>query len=231
MNGVQHKIVGTGFGIAAASITFSVTKDPTAIAILPASMVGCMLPDMDHNATKLGRKRKVVTTLSNGAINLLIYGGIIVAGVLAILLVKGGMDYGFDLPSLLIAMCGLALFGLIRKKIRGSSGYKWATRHRGLMHTNVIPVLLFIGMRVIGAPLYKNVIMGVMIGYVSHLFADMLTVEGCPVLFPLTTHNIRILKLRTKDKSCSIAATIIFVICVAVALIVGGGNLFGIKFN
>ena len=220
MNGVQHKLVGVGFGIAGSYAIVHGYGEPLGICVLMGSAVGCMLPDIDHDMTKLGRQRKVLTNVSTKAADVIVFGGIIVGLVLLGSIALGFINYGIDLTKLGILVAGLILVAILRKVIGGSSTYKWATKHRGIMHTLVVPALLFLMMRVSSYPLWKYLSLGLMVGYCSHLFADMCTVEGCPVLWPLTRKNFRILKLHTKNKSCSVAAVIIFigVIGLAVAL-------------
>jgi membrane-bound metal-dependent hydrolase YbcI (DUF457 family) len=225
MTGVQHKVVGTGFGIAGAYVVSKGLGDPYGLLVLPASMVGCMLPDIDHDMTKIGRKRKVVTNLTTNIMNFLILGGALVAAVLALITILGFRNYGFSGIELGGVAIGFIAVGVMRKFVTNSKTFKWATKHRGIMHTLVVPVLLFFTMRISDFPLWKYTTMGLLIGYCSHLFADMLTVEGCPVLFPLTKNNIRFMTLKTKNKSCTYAAWIVAAIAVAVGFVIGGGIL------
>lgn len=215
MTGVQHKIVGTGAGIAAAYITVVGLEQPIGGLMVLTSMVGCMLPDIDHDKTKIGRKRKLVTELSGKTLNVLIYGGMILGVVLAIALTYGFVNFGIDPFSLVVGVGGLLLVAVVKKVILNNKTVRWAAAHRGLMHTLVVPVLLFFLMRMSDFSLWHYGIMGLMIGYCSHLFADMQTVEGCPILFPLTKNNVRIMRLRTKEKRCTTWAyidAIVFVV-------------------
>lgn len=221
MNGKQHKIVGAGFGVAGTLITMGKLGDPYGALILPASLVGCMLPDIDHDMTKIGRKRKAVTALTTGVINILIPTGIFGAGILALLIAKGIVSYGIEPMNLLIVMGGLVLVTILRMLVTHSKTFKWATKHRGIMHTLVVPALMFVAMRASDFPLWKYTMMGLLIGYLAHLFADMLTIEGCPVLFPITKTNIKFMSLKTKDKSCDTAARIVFVLAVGVGIVLG----------
>jgi inner membrane protein len=47
------------------------------------------------------------------------------------------------------------------------------------------------------SPLYSS--LAIMLGMLSHIFLDMLTVRGVAVLYPLTTSRVRILRLRARD--------------------------------
>ena len=216
MTGAQHKIVGTGFGIAAAYAGYR-AGSPDATIMIVTSMIGCMLPDIDHDKTKIGRKRKAVTQTTTSLTNMLLYGGVFLGTILAVLMVMGFVDYGIDLQKLVFGIGGLGLVILVKSAVSNSDMYRWATKHRGLMHTLVVPALLWYATTISSAPLYYYAVTGLLVGYVSHLFADMLTVEGCPVLFPLSRSNFRFLKLRTKDSSTTIAAWVVAVGVIALA--------------
>ena len=223
MTGKQHKVVGIGFGIAGALIMGKQLNDPYAILIAPMSAIGSMLPDIDHDRTKLGRTRKAVTTITSKTVNILLVLGVILSAIVAILTMVGLRDYGISQTKILIVCGGLTLVIILKKFVVNSSTYKWSTKHRGLMHTLVMPVILYLASTASSFPLYRYSILGLFVGYCSHLFADMLTVEGCPILWPLTRKNIRLMKLKTKDKSCTTASRVVFVLTVALGLIISGG--------
>lgn len=76
--------------------------------------------------------------------------------------------------------------------------------HRGFTHTLlaalIFTYLLFLlvvlfpdGLRGYLLPFF----MGLSVGYLSHLLLDMLTVQGIPLLFPFTSKNIRVARLRS----------------------------------
>lgn len=219
MTGAQHKIVGTGAGIAAAYVLVAGMNEPVGALVVGTSIVGCMLPDIDHDKTKIGRKRKFVTELSGKVLNTLIYGGIFLGACLVLALTYGLVNFGIDPSKLIIGIIGLALVAIIKKLIVQNSLVQWAAKHRGLMHTLVVPVLLYILMGVSPFSVWHYGIMGLLIGYCSHLFSDMQTVEGCPILFPLTKNNVRIMRLRTKDKACTRWAWIDAIILVGLAYV------------
>ena len=225
MTGAQHKVVGIGFGIAGAYVVSKGMGDPYGLLVLPAATVGCMLPDIDHDMTKIGRKRKVVTNLATNTINLLILAGVAGAAILTLVTMLGFKDYGFSPIELGAVAIGFLIVAFLKKFVTSSKTFKWATRHRGLMHTLVVPALLYLAMGISDFPLWHYTAMGLLIGYCSHLFADMLTIEGCPVLFPITRNNFRILKLRTKNKSCTYTAWIVAVLAVAAGFLITGGIL------
>lgn len=206
MTGAQHRVVGIGVGIAAAYALVQTHNEPAAAITVVGSAIGLWLPDMDHDMTKIGRKRKLLTSLTSTMASIVVLGGIALAMGLIMLMVFGIKDYGIDMRLLLIAVGGLTLVAIASKFIKNSKTFRWATKHRGLMHTLLVPVLMSTALKVSDYPVYKYIVIGLIVGYCSHLFSDMLTVEGCPILFPITKKNIRFMKLRTKDKSCTVAA-------------------------
>lgn len=215
MTGAQHKVVGIGVGIAASYAFVKTSNDTTAAIIAVGSAIGCWLPDMDHDMSKIGRKRKVLTNLTSKMASIVVLGGIVGSIALILLMMFGIRDYGIELNLLYISAGGLLLLAIASKLIKNSKTFKWAAKHRGLMHTLIPPAIIYTALYVSDYPIYKYIVIGLIVGYCSHLFADMLTVVGCPILFPISKKNIRFLKLRTKDKSCTIAAwTVAILSCV-----------------
>lgn len=208
MMGTQHKMVGVGFGIALSMYTSATRNDAFSILALAGSTIGCMLPDIDHDKTQLGRRRAFVTRLSSKALTGIVSAGIVLATATLLLMFYQMTRTGAntDTTKVVLVLVGLLAFSKLRSVVKNSNIFKWATKHRGLMHTLVMPALLFIAMSASSASIWYNTMLGLTVGYCSHLFADMLTVEGCPILFPLSMKNIRILKLKTKNKSTWLAA-------------------------
>lgn len=225
MMGVQHKTVGVGFGIAMFMYAAKTSSDPYSGLFLVGSTIGCMLPDIDHDRTRIGRKRAFVTRVSSNVLTGLVSAGIIGATALLILTMvqMDKPEANTNLYQILMALVGLLMFSAVRKKIKNSSSFKWATKHRGLMHTLLMPVILVVASTASSAPIWRDIFLGITIGYCSHLFADMLTVEGCPVLFPLSKKNVRILKLQTKNASTWLAALILAALPIIVTYKITGG--------
>lgn len=199
MTGAQHKIVGIGWGIAGAYVATKTQHTGWGLLVAPLSAIGCWLPDMDHDKTKLGRKRKVLTSVSTGAANAMVYGGVAVCVIFAGLAALGFADFGMDMTHLGIMLAGLIAIILLKKVVCNSDTFKWATKHRGVMHTLVVPALMFYAIGLSSSPLYRYSVIGLTVGYISHLFADMLTVEGCPILFPVSRSNISIARFKTSE--------------------------------
>lgn len=213
MMGVQHKTVGIGFGFATAMYIAEVMEQPApAIIALGACVAGSMLPDIDHDRTKIGRKRKVVTDIAGKLTTTAIVAIIAVLGILIVAVSVGLINSNLDMTELLIALVLVIGFIFVRKFIANSNTYKWMTKHRGLMHTLIPPAILFIAADASSFIYWNTFFMGACVGYLSHLLADMLTVEGCPILWPIYKGNIRILKLKTKNASTWIAAIILAIL-------------------
>lgn len=228
MMGTQHRLVGIGFGVATALYVAEGLGQPgPAMAALLGSSVGCMLPDIDHNNSKIGRKRKFITNLTSKATTGLAVGAIIL-GAIAILATSVGMiNSGVDVTMLGLGIVGAILFMAFRKWAASSKTFKWLTHHRGFMHTLIPPVLIALIAYSTSFGYWHYGFLGLAIGYVSHLIADMITVEGCPILWPLTKNNIHILffRLKTKNSSTWIAAAALAALpVVLVFLLVGSGT-------
>lgn len=212
MSGAQHKIVGIGFGVAAAYALMHHYNEPMGIITAVGSSIGCMLPDIDHNKTKLGRKRKVATTFAGGMINVMVYGGIILGAFILVSTGLGFASYGVSTSHLALFIAGLVAFLVVRGVVTNSSIYKWSVAHRGIMHTLLPPLLLYVLMGLSDYPAWKFSILGVLVGYVSHLVADMLNADGCPLLFPLSRSALPGLGIPTRNKkACDVASWILAV--------------------
>jgi hypothetical protein len=70
-------------------------------------------------------------------------------------------------------------------------------RHRGIMHTMVVPVLLWLMIVSINIDICTGLLIGLLLGYLSHLFADTLTLMGAPLAYPLSKKLISIGTIRT----------------------------------
>lgn len=199
INGPEHKIVGAAAGLAVGIATLK-SGQPLGVVVPFTAMIGCMLPDIDHNSSRLGRKRKVVTksirTIMNIATVLLVVFGLF-------LLILGCMEIvaiGTKTIPLIIGIIGVLFFTFLRKVIANSKTFKWATKHRGLMHTLIPVVLLVFLMTGLNVPVFRYLILGLIVGYLAHILADCVTVEGCPIFFPFTKLNVRVPLCRSSDK-------------------------------
>lgn len=124
-------------------------------------------------------------------------------------------NYPVDLAAVLtVAAAAGALLpdidhpkGMIRQKM-GLLGWPLSILpHRGPTHS--LLALLLVGVVAMTAfwsinvaainlqPYMAQIAAGVVIGYWSHLLADMITVEGIPLMFPLSRQYISVLPIRT----------------------------------
>lgn len=209
MMGQQHKIVGTAWGIAGSFVMNSMGFGMLSYLTIPAAMISCWWPDMDHNSTKLGRKRKAVTTVASNVSKFLILGAVALLAVVIVVSALQIKDFGIDTEKASFVLLGLVVFMVLQNMLKKTELFKWATKHRGLMHTLVCPALMYWMSTAIGAPIVKVILYGFIIGYCSHLFADMLTVEGCPILFPLSRSNVHILSFRASSDACKTLAWVV----------------------
>jgi membrane-bound metal-dependent hydrolase YbcI (DUF457 family) len=93
------------------------------------------------------------------------------------------------------------------------------------MHTLIPPAFILIAAYATNFPFWKYSLIGLFVGYCSHLLADMLTVEGCPILWPFTRKNIHLLPLKTKDATTWLAAILLAALPAAFMVYTYGGGL------
>jgi membrane-bound metal-dependent hydrolase YbcI (DUF457 family) len=213
MTGKTHKFIGLVAGGAAAYYGMFVLKDTSHLFYVIAMPVGAMIADIDHDHAKLGKARKNIMA----AISTLFASLAIVA--VSFFLVNAYIE-GRDallsaiLTVLMILLPFLALSALSKMEFV-QNNLKFVVKHRGLMHTLIIPGFMFAATFFIKEPpgidysLFKIVVIGLTIGYTTHLLADMLTTRGCPIFFPLSKKNFNILNIKTGGAGEYIAAAII----------------------
>jgi membrane-bound metal-dependent hydrolase YbcI (DUF457 family) len=93
---------------------------------------------------------------------------------------------------------------------------KFMAKHRGLMHTLIIPASMFGAGFLVTEPTFAILLNGVNIGYITHIIADLTTTHGCPVLYPFTKKNIRLMHIKTGSPGEYIAG---FVIAAGIAAV------------
>lgn len=196
MNGKQHFKVGVGAGIGTAICLVSIHPyglEPTVGAVLGGitAAFASKLPDIDHNSTKIGRVRKKVTGTSNILVNV----ALVVVALFSVLLAVTGRTNlaGFDIPpDILWKAAGASVVVLVVKNaISKNKTFKWMTAHRGFMHTLILPLAFGVGAWIIPSDIIQRMLIGLTVGYVCHLDADMYTVDGCPLMFPISKHSFK----------------------------------------
>lgn len=98
-----------------------------------------------------------------------------------------------------------------------SKSFKFIFGHRGIIHTPLFLGILVGVYWVIGKkyipPDYLNyanyAMLSFSVGYISHLFLDMLTPQGIMLLFPLTKYHFKLIGLRNKHKDIIVSSLLI----------------------
>lgn len=193
MMGTTHKAIGLVTGVAVTLYGIKNFGEPLfALAGLTASL-GAILPDIDHNSTNIGKNRKKVVSFTSAMIKIAAIVSVFAIGLICVL----NEDYK-SLSILLVSVLAVSLFIVCMSKSKtGAKLAKFSKKHRGIMHTLLVPFLLTIPLFFVKEYYISAPIIGLIAGYVSHLAADMFTVSGIPILFPLTMHNISLLPIRT----------------------------------
>jgi len=192
MQGSSHFMIGCACAGAMAFIGYQ-TGDAglTAGAIL--CPVGAMLPDIDHNSTKLGKKRSAVTdtivTVAKAV-------SAVFAISVAVKTTRNTGNWKIGLLMGLVSSLPVLVCILLASNEKIKKKFKFFNKHRGIMHTLIPVVGMLYAVPMVGG-FIGALLTGLSSGYVSHLVADMETVRGCPVLWPLTDKNISLLPIRT----------------------------------
>lgn len=91
--------------------------------------------------------------------------------------------------------------------------------HRGFTHTLLALILLtymlFLTIGMFSSPFkefYVAFVLGLLIGYASHLLLDALTISGIPLLYPFTRRTFRLAKLRTGKHDIYVIVVSIFIL-------------------
>ena len=212
MTGKTHKAIGIATGLA-----FSVYGlrhgNPAAILGMVSAPMAAMLPDIDHGGSRIGKTWKMAANI------------IVAVAILALII--SAWRYSWHIANyrtlilvvFVLAIPTLILFGISQTKW-GRSLIGFAVKHRGIMHTLLLPICMFFAVGFINEVYFRILALGALLGYTSHILADCFTTNGCPILFPFTRKNISLLKIKTgsaEERIC--AAVIITLILVAPFLI------------
>jgi len=209
MTGKTHKFIGMVAGAAAAYYGVAVQNEPMHMFYILVAPLGAMLADIDHDNSKLGRSRKNIMTAVGS-----IFGSLAIVAV-TFFLVDAYTDQNKSFAQAVLTVCLVAvpllLFSLLSKLKFVKDNLKFMVKHRGLMHTLVIPGFLFAAAYFIEEHTFKILVTGITLGYITHLTADMLTAKGCPILFPVSKKNIRFMNITTGTTAEYIAAAVLCV--------------------
>lgn len=159
LTGKTHVTLGVAAGLTL-SVGYSVESQ--AILVLAAA-IGALIPDLDHPRSKINQR---VLLYKNKLFKLITY-SLMGAGLIYI----DSKFYGSGSKILRLLGIALVLVGL--------------SRHRGFTHS-LLGLVLFSGIVYIGTIKYNlyTAFTGFVIGYVSHLVLDLVTVQGIELLYP-----------------------------------------------
>ena len=218
MTGKSHKLIGLVAGGAAAyyGISHAAPQDPKHLFYLIIVPVGAMIADIDHDNSKLGRSRKAIMT----AVSTLFASLVIVA--IAFFLVDA---YANDrllsaIGTVLLVLVPFLILSSLSKTKFVKDHLNFMVKHRGLMHTLILPACLYAATYFIKEPTFTILIKGLLIGYILHLIADLLTSRGCPIFYPFSKKNIKFTNIKTGSGAEYIAAAILCV-CAAALFLTG----------
>ena len=216
MNKTAHIVGGTCAGIMTSAVlinSYSNVSDFIVSGILIGSSVwGALLPDIDHPESTIGKKSKLVSKIISATGG---HRGITHAPLIYLLLVFLLMLFNKK-PIQIAVVIGLEYF---LTEIITIGIYKLKLVKKPYILHFVLFVILAIytlkSNKYIGI-LYTQMIIGMFVGAISHIFLDSLTKSGTPWFYPIIKRKFRLLKLRTgKDDwlgiVISIVITIIFV--------------------
>ncbi|MCL2016707.1 MAG: metal-dependent hydrolase [Defluviitaleaceae bacterium] len=211
MTGKSHSTIGIATGLAFTIYGVTNSAPEYALAMFTAPLFA-MLPDIDHNNSKIGRIRKKTTKF------------VAVACFLALL--AAASYYGWYLANYILfavltlsAILPVVLIFLINKTKTGKRLINFTVKHRGIMHTFIMPAGLLFLASFVSQPLLLILLYGSVAGYVSHIIADCLTKHGCPILFPLTTKNIRFARVVTGSANEAVATVALVALIIAIPVV------------
>ena len=213
MTGQSHKAIGVAVGAAIAIYGVGQGELAYAMALISAPLAA-MLPDIDHDNAKIGKLRKQVANVA--------------VTVLAVVVVVAAWMYGrFILENyrtvlllgLMVVIPTLVLFKLSQTKwVRETWGF--VVKHRGIMHTLIIPVLTIVATIFIQDRYFLILTYGFLAGYVSHILADCLTSRGCPIFFPFLRKNIKFSNIKTGSSAEKTHTMVLVITILAIAVFI-----------
>lgn len=216
MTGKTHKFLGIVAGSAIAYYGIATLKEPLYILAITSSSIGAMIADIDHNRSRLGNSRKQIIDIFNLAFRLLIFTAV------AFYMIMGYLRGSFlmSLLTLLIVMLPFFVLFLLTRINFIKSNLKFITKHRGLFHTLILPLFICAGTYIVDEPVLSILLKGLLAGYLTHLFADLLTVRGCPILFPISKRNFNLSRIKTGSvwEYISAVAISLGIVCIVIFL-------------
>lgn len=191
MNGREHAVMAAGAGVSVAIVALGMQEYGLAALAIPTAIIGGKLPDCDHPSTKQGKAFNVFKTITIGA-SITFTIGVLWAMLQHLIQV----NYTLLLIPIFLIFAGTN---------------KWFWQHRHGTHTLIIPILIAVGIFCCDAGTLlaiRYALIGLLTGYLSHLYADLWTVKGCPILWPIVKKNISLTKVKSSDTTKCMAISI-----------------------
>ena len=212
--GKSHKAIGIATGVTTASIGIYF-GDPWYFMAIPLCGAAAMLPDIDHDNSKIGRQRKEffekISSLSFGILGFIL--GMIVTD-------------GFYKESLISTLLSLALLAgmsmgivFIKKAAVDNKYINFFVKHRGIMHTMIVPAILLSSSFMLELHFLAVAFRCVAIGYTSHLLSDAVTVSGCPLMYPFSMKNVGLKLIKTNTSQEKLACVVMIVSIIILGVI------------
>lgn len=221
MNGKQHFAIGVSVTVSTMLIGLSTSNNALVLSSIVAPF-GAMLPDIDHDKTDLGRIRYSVLSKIDKSI--------LILSIVAIIVGFYNIYTRFNIFNNIVMIVGFLCVILITQTPLITSHLKFYTRHRGIMHTMVVPAVVMLLSFNADVAFIRSIAISFSLGYVSHLFADMHTFMGCPVAFPITKKYIHvpIIRVHSNTWQCNVVTVYIMLLIVGIGIYVQNGGFYDI---
>ncbi|WP_304428043.1 metal-dependent hydrolase [uncultured Clostridium sp.] len=206
MIGKTHRVGGLAFGAVASSILFT-GQDlsialPATTVILTGSAFGSLIPDLDHAGAELSKKHKLASSIVRLFAD---HRGVTHYGITSIVFcaIMALLNY-LVITSRSQLLIGILCVGVVQATIKLVFTYtpRWLTKkakRKVVIAGFIIPFILAFEFSTISEIIIGYYLLGMGVGYISHLFLDSLTVSGVPFGKPWLNKNIKLGNLRTGE--------------------------------
>ena len=201
MNRTAHIVGGTCAGVLTSTLMvenlYTVEGAIFSGILIGSSIWGSLLPDIDHPESTFGKKVPVISKLISATGG---HRGVTHAPLIYMLLLSLFLLINNNLITFIIVL-GLEYF---ISKIIATTLYKLhikLLKKPYLLHWALYLIMIVCTFQVNGYLnlIYSQMLIGIFVGAMSHIFMDSLTVGGTPWLYPISRRKFRILKLRTGE--------------------------------
>lgn len=238
MQGKTHRYGGLALGAVASLATVGSIKGIDTVffmgAFLTGSTLGSLIPDLDHRHSELSKKVKPLGVLVSSVCKhrgfthtgLCCFLVTLVCFLLDVIVANikiGTYDWGTSF------IVGVVFTGIIMSVFVGLVKFthiKKLNRIRFNKEKMLMLTIVVLGLTTLFADILVNYIgyyiIGISVGYVSHLLVDMLTVSGVPLMYPYTNKMYRLATLTTgeDDKWVSKILFIVFIVFTLIRLFI-----------